>query len=256
MTPDEYNRLQMLGGHVAPEHVTEMTRIVQAQLKLAVDGKCGPATRASLEAHTRPALPRRPAPPASIGEAVVAFAVTLIGQGEEGANNRGSFIEKIGGGAWAQGMEWCALSGGYAWRETLRRAGKTPASYWFRQPRGRPEPGALNLIRAIAAASAAAGGPGRFKDPMLARPGDVAALDHGDGHGHFMLVERPDPDGLTHLLEGNVGRYPAKYKRMVRDLPREPRFWGFARPPVCRVTLFVTLMASRPETLRSETKFP
>ena len=223
MTPDDFNEREIVGRRIRADHVTTLTLIAQKTLGLPPDSKCGPATRAALEALAPPARP-----PATIGEAVVAFATTLIGQGEEGANNRGSFIERIGG---QQGMEWCALSAGYAWRETLTRAGKTPAAYWYRRP-GVPEPGALNLIRAVAAASAAARGPGRFMDPGKARPGDLAALDHGDGHGHLFLVASVDPDDLVATLEGNVGRYPAKYKPLVRDVNKESRFWGFARPPV------------------------
>jgi hypothetical protein len=226
VTPDEYNAREMaINGGLRGSHVTAMTRIAQGHLGLAVDGKCGPATRAALEAQNAP-LPTGPRPQ-TMGEAAVAFAITLIGQGEEGGNNQGPFIRLIGG---QPGYEWCALSGGYVWRETIRRAGKTPGRHWYRHD-DVPEPGALALIRAIAAASRAAGGPGRITDFSLVRPGDCAALDHGDGHGHFMLIERVDEDGLFHNLEGNVGKYPAKYRRLVRDLAHEPRLWGFARPP-------------------------
>lgn len=220
MTPEQYNQGTLLRGLLRPDHVTAMTRIAQAELGLAVDGMCGPRTRAALEATGA-------RPPQLVGEAVVAFAVTLIGQGETTANNRGSFIERIGG---QQGMEWCALSAGYAWRETIMRAGRVPGAHWYRRP-GVAEPGALNLLRAVAAAGHAAGGPSCFKDPGKARPGDLLGWYRGEGHGHVGIVELLDDDLVVGTLEGNVGRYPAKYRRLQRDVHRDPQFWGFARPP-------------------------
>lgn len=225
MTPDEFNLRALTLTEIKGSHVTALTRIAQAELGLVVDGKCGPKTRAALEAQASP-LPTGPRTPQTVGEAVVAFGLTLIDQGEEGANNAGSFIIRIGG---QQGMEWCALSAGYAWRETLTRSGKTPGPEWYRRP-GVPEPGALNLLRAVAAAAAASGGPGRFLDPARALPGDLLGWDHGDGHGHVGLVRFVDEDEIVRTLEGNVGRYPAKYRELTHDVRKEPRFWGFVRP--------------------------
>jgi hypothetical protein len=219
VTPDEYNRLQVMGGHLTPGHVTAMTEIAQRELGLAVDGKCGPKTRAAIEAQTSP-LPTGARPPQTIGEVVVAFAVTLIGQGEAGANNSGEFITRIGG---QQGWEWCALSAGYAWRTVLERAG-APAAWTYRRP-GVPEPGAL----ALAQAALAARGGKRFRDATLALPGDLIVWDKGHGKGHIGIVEFDD-EGLTHTLEGNVGRYPSKYKRLVRDVRKDSDFWAFVRP--------------------------
>lgn len=218
MTPDDYNASEWRNHRLNFSHVTAMGRIAQASLGLAVDGRVGPATRAALEAQTAP-LSTGPRPPQVIGEAVVAFAVTLIGQGEQGANNSGDFIRRIGG---QQGWEWCALSAGYCWRTVLERAGAS-AAWTYRRP-GVPEPGAL----ALAAAAVAAGGR-RFRDSTLALPGDLVVWDRGGGHGHVGLVERED-DGLLGTLEGNVGRYPAKYRRLIRDVRKDGDFWGLVRP--------------------------
>jgi hypothetical protein len=218
MSADGYNRTLITGGVIGPSHVTAMTLIAQRELGLTVDGKCGPRTRAALEAQTTP-LPTGARPPQTIGEAVVAFAVTLIGQGEQGANNSGEFITRIGG---QQGWEWCALSAGYAWRTVLERAG-APAAWTYRRP-GVPEPGALALAQGALAARG-----WKFTDPNLALPGDLIVWDKGHGKGHIGIVEFDD-EGLTHTLEGNVGRYPSKYKRLVRDVRKESDFWAFVRP--------------------------
>lgn len=217
MTADEFNAAEIAAGRLQVGHVTAMVRMAQAALGLDADGKCGPKTRTALEAQASP-LPTGPRP-TPLGERVAAFAATLLGLGEEGANNQGSFIIRIGG---QPGYEWCALTAGYCWREASQTGDPAPA-WAYRHP-GTPEPGAL----ALAAACAADGQ--RLQDPSLARPGDLLAWDHGGGHGHVGLVEMVDASGLVHTIEGNVGHYPAKVKRLTHDVRKEPQFWGFARP--------------------------
>ena len=50
MTADEYNAAELAAGRITPAQITTLTRAWQATHKLYVDGKCGPDTRASLDA--------------------------------------------------------------------------------------------------------------------------------------------------------------------------------------------------------------
>lgn len=48
--PVRFNHYELVAKLVTDEHVTELTRIAQERFGLEVDGKCGPKTRAALEA--------------------------------------------------------------------------------------------------------------------------------------------------------------------------------------------------------------
>ena len=75
------------------------------------------------------------------------------------------------------------------------------------------------------------------KDLSLVRPGDVVAWHRGkegSWQGHIEIVEFVDDSGLLHTIGGNVGRFPAKVKRLVHD-PTHERLVGYARLPAMMV---------------------
>lgn len=67
---DAFNSLAILLGTITDRHVSEMTRIAQRAFGLVVDGKCGPATRAALEAQSTP-LPTGPRVTTSLDDLVM-----------------------------------------------------------------------------------------------------------------------------------------------------------------------------------------
>ncbi len=237
MNADEYNSDQLeswykWGEGVAPHHVTVMTRIAQREIGLAVDGKCGPRTRAALEAQSMPA-PTGPKPDLTtarglhaafpnlphVAAIAVVAALELRGKGEEGANNHGAWLRSIGS---RDGWQWCAVFAGHCWREAHSRKGLEPPAWTYRRA-GVVEPGALALGHA-------AGEVGEmFTDPARALPGDLAVWERTGGH-HVAIVWHPAPHNLTVTVEGNVGRFPAVVRDLTHDTAGEPHFKFFARP--------------------------
>lgn len=232
MTPDEYNEREEDAGRLRWDHVTALTRIAQRELGLLVDGKCGPRTRAALEAQATPARTGSRTPDLTtaaglmvaypqippLAAAAVEVALSLRGRGEEGANNHGPFIDEIGG---RQGYLWCALFVGHCWREAARRAGVEPPAWTFRRP-GVAEPGA----RALALAAAAHGSQSFRAEEAL--PGDLVLWERSGGH-HVGIVWHP-AEGALVTVEGNVGRYPARVRDLTHDVHHEPHFRGISRP--------------------------
>jgi hypothetical protein len=234
VSADDYNVREWFADRLGGEHVTAMTRIAQRQLGLAVDGKCGPRTRAALEAQSAP-VPTGPRTPPDLttipgllaaypaipptAAAAVSIALGLRGRGEVGGNNKGPFIRELGG---HDGYLWCALFASYPWREAHRRAG-IPTPLWaYRRP-GVVEAGA----RALALQAAAEGR--RFHDPAEALPGDIVLWQRTGGH-HVGLVWHPAGNGVTVTIEGNVGAFPAVVRELTHDTRHEPHFECFARP--------------------------
>lgn len=152
----------------------------------------------------------------------VFVAQSNLGFGEDSVNNEGRFIEAIGG---RPGDEWCALFAGYPYRRAAQLLGHAPPM-WCYAPGGRnPEKGAKALVRQM-------GEVGRFfTDPHEARPGDLVCWNSRvslvSWKGHVEFVEVPD-DGLLGTIAGNVGRVPAKTRRLIHDVTKEPHFYGIA----------------------------
>lgn len=153
----------------------------------------------------------------SIPQLAVKVAIKNIGGGETTANNKGLFITAIGG---KQGMEWCALFAGHCYRRAYELAGQEPPAWLYRR-KGVAEPGALRLWNGMAAHGIST----RDADTICA-PGDLVLWRRNGGH-HIAIVEYHE-DGITHTIEGNVGRFPAKVKRLVHDVTKEPHVKGFA----------------------------
>ncbi len=151
---------------------------------------------------------------------VVRIARSNLGYGEREGNNDGPLIRLIGG---KTGHEWCALFAGYCYRKAGENLGVDVS--WCYRPDGTPRIGAKELIKAAWKAGAE-----RFTDPYLARPGDLVCWHRRTGpiswKGHIGLVEEAS-NGLVDTIEGNVGPFPAKVKRLRHDVTKE-RFYGFA----------------------------
>lgn len=156
--------------------------------------------------------------PIAIASAAARIAVGEIGQGEEGGNNLGPYITKLGG---RQGYLWCALFASWGYREEYRTLAplEVMPSWPFRTP-GVPEPGAKALHDALVRVGCG------YRDPAKAIPGDLL-LWRRDGGGHAAILEFTE-HGLCHTVEGNVGAYPSKVRRLVHDVRLEPHFMGFA----------------------------
>jgi hypothetical protein len=155
-------------------------------------------------------------------ERVILFARANIGYGETEANNRGPFIDAIGGNKLTlKDPQWCALYAGYCYRKAYAALTPAPAppAWLFRRP-GVPEPGALRLVTGLASVG------GDFGDPTKAVPGDLVLWKRTGGH-HVGVVESVEDD-IIRTIEGNVGRFPAKVKRLMHDVGREPHFKYFA----------------------------
>jgi hypothetical protein len=132
---------------------------------------------------------------------IVKIAVRNIGYGEVGENNKGKFVEAIGG---IQGDAWCAAFGGWCYETAFKECGEV-------MPIKRSL-GAKKMGKLIAEYGT------KFTDVRLAKPGDVMILNRGllDWQGHFAIIESVK-DGLVHTIEGNVGAFPSRVKRLVRD---------------------------------------
>lgn len=156
----------------------------------------------------------------TIPDRAVQVAIKNLGFGETTANNAGKFIAAIGG---KQGMEWCALFVGHCYRRAYQLEGDEPPPWLYRRP-GVAEPGALRLWTGMARA-------GWLLPPD---PDSVDAVGPGDAllwrrtGGHHIAIVEYVKDGLIHTIEGNVGRYPAKVKRLIHDVTKEPHFVAFA----------------------------
>lgn len=147
-----------------------------------------------------------------------------IGFGEDSKNNAGKWLDLIGS---QPGWEWCAVAAGYFYRRAHELLELPPPAWCYRRP-GVLEPGARALVQAM-------GKVGRlYKDPTLAKAGDLVlwtrwALVKGipTRKAHVEFIEFPD-DGLVNTIAGNVGKVPAKTKRLVHDVTKEPHFETFA----------------------------
>ena len=128
---------------------------------------------------------------------VLDIARSQIGQGEIGGDNRGATVKKYTHG---QEVAWCA--GFVSW--TLHKAGKTT-------PYMLAARSYLNVGTKV-------------KNP---KPGDVVVFKRKGG-GHVGIVESVDGDRLV-TIEGNVGKFPARVKRMTYRLDHMSNLLGFIR---------------------------
>ncbi len=131
---------------------------------------------------------------------IVEVARSQLGMGEIGGGNRGPVVKKYTKG---KEVAWCA--GFVSW--VLENSGKGKSyilrarSYW-------------DMYRA-----------NRVKNPAS---GDIIVFKRGNGKGHAGIVESVNGTKIT-TIEGNVGKYPAKVKRISYQLGKIPNLIGFVR---------------------------
>tara|TARA_R110002153_G_scaffold1580_24_gene8223 strand:+ start:5103 stop:5747 length:645 start_codon:yes stop_codon:yes gene_type:complete len=214
MNANDYNKQQLDNGDLTPAHITTLTTFWQeGHSGLSVDGKCGPATRESIEEQSGPAV-------SAVGTESLSVAIENIGNGEEGGNNSGPFVEMLKGKTWDGNDDddgaWCADFVGWCVQVASDRLGV-------------PMPivrsgGAKKLFSNIKEAGC------EVTNPL---PGDVVCWDRGNPgswQGHIGFVEKYE-GGILYTVEGNVGKYPAKVKRFMHDVLKDERLVGYARIP-------------------------
>ena len=215
MTAESYNTDQVKEGLLTGRHITILTEAWQEAHDLKVDGCCGSNTRASLEA----CMPD----PSVLGIAALEIAIENIGNGEEGGNNSGGFVEMLHGknydGDPDDDGSWCAAFISHCFEIACGRLGVLMP---FKRSGG-----AKRLYRNI-------GDAGEFINSEFIeepRPGDVVCWDRGvkgSWQGHIGIVEKCE-NGILYTVEGNVGRYPSVVQRFSHNLDLQPRLEGFAR---------------------------
>jgi len=129
----------------------------------------------------------------------VKIAQKELGNGEMYGDNRGPDIKKYMQGkeglSWCTGfVSYCLINGGYKIPYTLRAKDF------------------LNLGVKV-------------KDPSI---GDILVLDRGKYGGHVGIIEDIDGDEIT-TIEGNVGKYPAKVRRVFYKKGHIKNFIAFRR---------------------------
>lgn len=139
--------------------------------------------------------------------AVVDRAAGYIGQGEVGGDNKGQFVRRVLNGE--EGMSWCA-----AFVSTvLKEEGK---QYPYMR-------GAKKMFQIFKA---------QGKVVQTPEPGDLIFFwreKKSSWKGHVGIVEAVTPTTI-HTIEGNVGKYPAKVKRLSYPRKDVPKLLGYARP--------------------------
>lgn len=198
---DTYNAAELAAGRITAEHITALASEYQRGNRLVIDGKLGPATRASLVEPTA----------INLGATIVFIAVAEIGHGESGGNNQGHDIERYCKGTGMDPpIEWCAAFVGYVLQEAHRRL-------LLPFPIAHRSVGAKKLADQI-------GGEGSvIINVAHLDPGDVISWHRGaegSASGHIGIVEYV-ADGLVHTVEGNTGNYPSKVRRHVHDVSHE-----------------------------------
>lgn len=144
--------------------------------------------------------------------AALEAALELVGQGEEGGNNRGPFVAMCVEPARVP-QNWCGGFVGFCYQRASARMG-------IPLPFARSL-GAKRLGENIARVGR------KFTDPAEARPGDAMVFHRGaqgSWMGHIAMVERVAHDGTVHTVEGNCG---PKVLRRMRFVDRD-RFAFFA----------------------------
>lgn len=135
---------------------------------------------------------------------VVKIAEREIGKGEQGGNNKGKEVKKYTNG---KEVAWCAGFVSYV----FRRAGKkgpyllSAKSYWDQY---------------------------RSQKVINPKSGDLILFyrgSRGSESGHVGIIEKVNNKTIT-TIEGNVGHYPARVKRITYHLNHMPNnFLGFIR---------------------------
>ena len=210
---DIYNQGQMDNGHLTLFHIRKMTQFWQEHHGLLVDGECGPKTQSSIESADKGS---------ELGMKALEVAISWIGEGEEGGNNSGEFVESLHlkqfDGDDDDDGAWCAAFVSSCFEKACE---ELDIEMPFKRSGG-----AKLVMKRIGKA-------GCFVSAPDIRPGDVVAWDRGavgSWQGHVGIVERYDASsGILHTIEGNVGRYPSKVRRFMHDMSKQTRLEGISR---------------------------
>ena len=222
MEPTDYNQKKYAEGRFTWGEITGLVRSFQDKCGLTPDGMFGPKSKAALHTQMSPLSAMSITDPASsrLGLAALQVAKDNIGQGEEGGNNSGPFVEMVLGKVYDGDPDddgsWCAGFVSWCFEEAARGLG---VSLPFNRSLG-----AKKLFRNIRLA-------GTLVDTPA--PGDVVCWDRGQPgswQGHIGFVSRVS-GGILYTVEGNVGTFPSKVREFQHDLSRQGRLEGFARPP-------------------------
>lgn len=134
---------------------------------------------------------------------IVEIARSQLGKGEEGGNNHGVSVRKYTRGsevAWCAGfVSWVLQESGHQQKYLL-----SAREYWAHYKTH------------------------RTKNP---RPGDIICFyrgSRGNRLGHVGIIEEVKGFKII-TIEGNVGKYPAKVKRVEYQIGKIPKLLGFIR---------------------------
>ncbi len=150
------------------------------------------------------------------------IAVDDLGEGEDGANNRGPYIRFIrsvdGTGRGPKGAgAWCAC---FVSSCLVRAAGHLGYELPVKTTRS-----AQAIYKRVSRVGSLSQEP-RVGDLICWR----RTKEAGDWRGHVGIVEKVEGD-TVHAIEGNRGRYPSKVSRYTYSLKRERarKLLGFSR---------------------------
>jgi len=129
---------------------------------------------------------------------MVSVAQSQIGLGEMGGNNRGQYVRQYLGGR--EGLPWCAGFVSYC----AKKSG-------------------LNVRYTLRARDFLSLGE-KVNNPQS---NDLIVFSR-QGGGHTGIVERVTKDTIT-TIEGNLGNYPSKVKRVIYKRNHIKNFLGFVR---------------------------
>ena len=214
----EYNKNQVACGNVNEWMLQKLAKAWQSTHGLVADGLIGANTIQALLNDREDEIEGLNCHPTQ--KFALSVASSEVGQGEEGGNNSGPYVENLLGLKWDGNNDddgaWCAAFVSHCLSEGSKEAGIP-----------------LNISLSNGAKALYNGMEVKSQTPMA---GDVVCWDRGalntDGsktwQGHIGIVERVD-GGLFFTIEGNVGGYPSKVRRFQYDLKNETRLEGFGR---------------------------
>lgn len=212
----DYNKSRVETGEITEWMLERMTALWQSENGLPADGKCGPDTQSKMFNAREGEIEYECS---FLASETLGIARSLIGQGEEGGNNSGPFVEmllhKEFDGDDDDDGAWCAAFVSFCISEAS--GGNPPFEMSF---------GAKSIFRNAS----------NFGSKSMApSAGDIVCWDRGklnaDGskswQGHVGFVEKVDGD-IFYTIEGNKGSYPSKVARFKYELSKESRLEGFA----------------------------
>lgn len=250
LTAEHVAQLVAAFQEFVPEEV--MARVLPAGKMLQVDAMPGPQTLAVLAETWKGFAREDDAPPASPPVAALApppFAAMLlevareeVGNGEEGFDNSGYHIakyrtlpnpESYRGKNLGGYHHWCCFFLTWCIRQALERMERPLDDARFllfsdSKFNGRLMPigGARDLVYRAATSKHGKwiARYGQVRDAF--KPGDLVAIRYNAdmserrGPGHVFVIEAVHSTTRVTTIEGNLGKYPSKVKRVERDLAK------------------------------------